>query len=262
MTENQLATTTPTEATPTGIIALIDRIAATPDVDIDKLERLLALQERMMKTQAQIDFDDAIARICKKLTHIRIVKKKSVGYDIDKNDKSKGTKTAFKYTPLEEIDRIVKPMLDEEQITFSVSMEQGTNGWYNVTGTLTRKGHSKSSTMPLPLDASGGKNNVQGAGSTSSYGARYTLSRLLNIVTVGEDDDGGGGTITNEQAVEIDLLIAESKVNKEKFLERMGAATAQDIMTKDYARAVNSLKAVLYDKKQKAEKKEAKDGKA
>jgi hypothetical protein len=44
--------------------------------------------------------------------------------------------------------------------------------------------------MPLALDTSGSKNGTQGAGSTVSYGKRFTLKAMLNIVDAGVDDDG------------------------------------------------------------------------
>jgi hypothetical protein len=82
-------------------------------------------------------------------------------------------------------------------------------------------------------------------GSTTSYGRRYTMCMLLNIVTVGEDDDGRGAdsVVENEQAVEIDLLIAEVDANKGKFLKFMGVGDVRDIKAADYQKAVNALAA-------------------
>jgi hypothetical protein len=37
-------------------------------------------------------------------------------------------------------------------------------------------GHSEETTMTLPLDTSGSKNNVQAVGSSTSYGKRYTAT--------------------------------------------------------------------------------------
>jgi hypothetical protein len=44
--------------------------------------------------------------------------------------------------------------------------------------------------MPLPLENSGSKNNVQGVGSSVSFGKRYTLQNAFAIVAEGADTDG------------------------------------------------------------------------
>ena len=53
-----------------------------------------------------------------------------------------------------------------------------------------RDGHQDQTELPLPLDTSGSKNNVQAVGSSVSYGKRYTASALLGIRVDGDDDDG------------------------------------------------------------------------
>ena len=44
--------------------------------------------------------------------------------------------------------------------------------------------------MSAPLDTTGGKSEVQAAGSTNSYLRRYIACNIFNIVVVGDDDDG------------------------------------------------------------------------
>ncbi len=48
--------------------------------------------------------------------------------------------------------------------------------------------------MICPLDQSGSKNAIQGAGSSVAYGKRYTLCAILNIVTNGDDRNGAAVT--------------------------------------------------------------------
>ena len=49
--------------------------------------------------------------------------------------------------------------------------------------------------LPVPLDTSGGKNATQGAGSSVSYGKRYTTCSILGIVEQGVDTDGNGPVV-------------------------------------------------------------------
>ena len=56
-------------------------------------------------------------------------------------------------------------------------------------------GHYEDSFMLAPPDTTGGKSNVQAVGSTNSFLRRYIVCNIFNIVVVGDDDDGTGGTI-------------------------------------------------------------------
>lgn len=234
---NEVATNNETSA----MINIIAKAASDPNVDVAKLEKLLDMQERIMSKQAEIDFNEALARISKKMP--RIVKGGVVGYKEDKNNKNSATVEAFKFARYEDIDKAVRPLLEEEgfSLSFDTVMKEG--GGVVMTGTLAHKsGHKRCASLPLALDVSGGKNNIQAMGSTTSYGRRYTMCMLLNIVTVGEDDDATGAEfVTNAQAVEIDLLAREVKANMPAFLKLMGAENVQEIPAKNYKRAIDSL---------------------
>ena len=176
----------------------------------------------------------------------RIVKGGTVGYKEDKNDKKSATVEAFKFARYEDIDAVVRPLLVAEGFSLSFNTEQREGGGCIMHGTLSHKdGHSRTASIPLALDLSGGKNNIQAMGSTTSYGRRYTMCMLLNIVTVGEDDDGKGDedVLETEKAVEIDLLIVEVKADKAKFLKFMGTDDVRHIKSADYQKALNALRA-------------------
>lgn len=225
------------------MMALIEKMASDPNADADKARAFLDMQITIMDKQAHIDFQAAKSRIKEKLQHIKIVKNRQVAYDLDKNDKSKGQKEAFKYAALEDIDKIVGPLLSEEGISDSYTMTPIGNGWYSVKCLLSKGLYTEETEVPLPLDASGGKNNVQGAGSTFYYGRRYTLTAAIGLVVVGQDDDGAGGPITDEQATEIKMELKESSMDVKRFLKTLGVESVDEIKTKDHARALNSIQA-------------------
>ena len=65
----------PAEPTPhltesTAIIQVIERAALNPDVDIDKMERLLQMQERVMDRQAMMAYSAAMAAMQTELPSI------------------------------------------------------------------------------------------------------------------------------------------------------------------------------------------------
>lgn len=235
----------PADSSPGGMLALIERFALDPNVDPDKLERMMQLQERWERRQAELDFNAAKGRILKKLAGIKIVKNRSVLYDIEKNNPSKGQREAFKYAPLEEIDRHLRPLLAEEDMDLSYSDEPREGGGIVIRGRLKHLpgGHYEDSFMPAPLDTSGGKNNVQGIGSTNSYLRRYVACNIFNIVVLGDDDDdGGGGPISEDEAKEIRDLIIGSGADEKRFLAYMAAASVEAIRHKDYDKAISALK--------------------
>ena len=104
--------------------------------------------------------------------------------------------------------------------------------------------------MPAPPDTSGGKSNVQGVGSTNSYLRRYIVCNIFNIVVVGDDDDGNGGTIDEVQTTTLLDLIKKAKVGP-KFLKYMRAQSIEEtgsleaavatIASRDYRKAVTTL---------------------
>ena len=85
---------------PSTVMALIERVALDPRADVEKLERMMAMYERVKAKEAELAYNAAKARILKKLAGIKIVKNRSVLYEIEKGKPQKGTYEAFKYAPL------------------------------------------------------------------------------------------------------------------------------------------------------------------
>jgi hypothetical protein len=104
--------------------------------------------------------------------------------------------------------------------------------------------------MPGPLDTTGNKSEVQAVGSTNSFLRRYITCNIFNIVVVGDDDDGNGGTIDEAQTKTILDLIKRAKVGP-KFLKYMKAQSVAEagsldsavatIAARDYRKAISTL---------------------
>ena len=154
--------------------------------------------------------------------------------------------------PLEEIDRHLRPLLVKEDMDLSYSNEPQEGGEILIRGRLTHlpSGHYVDSFMPAPPDTTGGKSNVQAVGSTNSFLRRYIACNIFNIVVVGDDDDGTGGTIDETQIKTILDFVKKAKVGP-KFLKyvkaqsveeagSLGAAVAT-IAARDYCKAISTL---------------------
>jgi hypothetical protein len=241
----------PSESSST-VLALIERVALDPHADVEKLERVMTMYERLKAKEAELAYNAAKGRILKKLAGIKIFKNRSVLYEAEKGKPQQGTYEAFKYAPLEEIDKHLRPLLAEEHMDLSYSNEVREGGNILVRGRLKHLpgGHYEDSFMPAPLDTTGGKSNVQAVGSTNSFLRRYTVCNIFNIVVVADDDDGIGGTIDETQKKTILELIKTAKVGP-KFLKYMKAQTiaaagsleaaVATIAARDYRKAISTL---------------------
>lgn len=157
------------------ILQVIQRAAADPQCDIEKMERLMAMHERMQARNAEAEFSAAMAAM---QCDIPSIAERGKGHGI------------IRYATFEDINDVIKPIMQKHGFAISFKVEH-TGAGVSVTGILMhRSGHREQTTMLLPSDTSGSKNAVQAVGSSTSYGKRYVMSALLNITTRGEDDDG------------------------------------------------------------------------
>ncbi|PVZ19961.1 MULTISPECIES: ERF family protein [unclassified Pseudomonas] len=183
-----------------SIMAVISRAAADPSCDIDKLERLMAMHERMQARDAEAEFNAAMAAMQSDIPSI--AERGAIVVNGQKRSE---------YATFEDINDVIKPIMQEHGFAITFKVENVAAG-LSVTGILMhRAGHRESTTMLLPLDTSGTKNAVQAVGSSTSYGKRYVMSALLNLTTRGEDDDGHAAvpvaTVTAAQARQLQGLL-------------------------------------------------------
>lgn len=171
--------TAPSESA--NLISMIERAVLNPAVDIDKMERLLAMKERIEAKVAETAFNTALAEMGPKLPIVE-------EHGEIKNNAGKVQST---YAKWEDINEAIKPVMAAHG--FALRFRSGLNpeGRPSVTGILSHcDGHSDETTIVLPVDSSGSKNSVQAIGSSTSYGQRYTAKLLLNLTSRGLDDDG------------------------------------------------------------------------
>ena len=64
-----------------SVLALIERAALDPGADAAKLDRIVAMYERVRAKEAELAFNAAKGRILKKLAAIKLVKNRPALYD-------------------------------------------------------------------------------------------------------------------------------------------------------------------------------------
>jgi hypothetical protein len=165
-----------------AVLSMIERVVLNPDADMDKLEKMLDMQERILKRNGEQAFAADFAAMQSELPRIA----RNGQIDIKKDGR---LIQSTKFAKLEDINDGVRPVLQKYGFGVSFSIDQNQSGITVTAKLLHRLGHSEKTSLSLPVDTSGSKNNVQGNGSTISYGKRYTLCAILNIST-GDDVDG------------------------------------------------------------------------
>jgi hypothetical protein len=165
-------------------VSAFERMASDPNVSVDKLERLIAMQERINAFTARAEFDAAFSEMQAELP---VIDEKG---RIEVKGQLRST-----YAKLEDIHDVVKPIMHK----FGFAMRHRTEwpadkpGIIRIVGILTHKlGHREETSFEAPMDRSEYRTDIQSQGSTVSYGRRYTTMDALNISTRGMDRDGAG----------------------------------------------------------------------
>jgi len=176
----------------------ISRLALSPNCDMDKMERLIALQERMEAKNALESFNASFAEMQCEMPSVE--------------KRTENTHTKKMYADLDDINFAVRPVMAKFGFGVSFKIVNHEKG-VTVTGILMHKaGHREETSMLLPLDTGAGRSAVQSVGSTTTYGKRYVMCALLNI-TSGDDNDNDGYVdqstvlITPAQAKQVQALL-------------------------------------------------------
>jgi hypothetical protein len=213
---NKVAKIEPQEAAPDvpAIVSMIERAARDPAVDIDQMERLLQMQERMVARNAEQAFFAAMTAAQAEM--------RPVAAD------SNNPQTRSRYASYAALDRAVRPIYSKHGFSLSFDTEPGApDGFVRVVCFASCGGHTRKYQVDMPADGKGAKGGdvmtkTHAVGSGMSYGQRYLLKMIFNIA-VGEDDDGnraGGEKITAEQAADVQAMIEDIGGEKHEALKR------------------------------------------
>lgn len=181
-----------------SMLQIVAEAAANPNVDVAKMQALLDMQEKLEREESRKAFIRDFIALSEDMPSIsqdgkiKVLKKGADGQRVEGRDK---VQQETPYATFNNIARTIKPLLRKYGFALSFSTEPTTNGdRIIVKGLLEHNmGYSRTTSFPLPAETSGSKNNVQGWGSSMSYGKRYATIALLNIVShAAEDADRDG----------------------------------------------------------------------
>jgi hypothetical protein len=221
------------------LLNMIERVARDTSVDMNVLERLMAMRERVVADERRMSFNEAVGKAKSKMPEIK-----------KNNVVNLGNNRSYAYEDLAQIERTIKDTLGEFGLSYRFRTDSVSKpGVVVVTCILShRDGHSEENSLSAANDTSGAKNAIQALGSSVTYLERYTLKAALGLAASVDDDDDDGAAaakvevISDEQALEIANLIAETKTNIVVFLEYVKAPSVSDIPAKEFDRIVGLLK--------------------
>lgn len=211
-------------------------IAIEKNLDLDKVEKAMALQEKWEANEARKAYHDAMAGFKANPPEIEKDKKVSFG----------AGKAAYSHATLANVTDKINQALSAHGLSAAWGTAQDERG-ITVTCTITHKlGHSESTSLTAAPDNSGSKNAIQAVGSTITYLSRYTILCLTGLATVDQDDDGKGSEqsyISEEQHANITALMQEVGADKAKFLSYMKVESLEKITIDRYNIAISALEA-------------------
>ncbi len=225
---------------PDPFIAMVERLGSNPNVDVDKLERILAMNERVLDRNQRAAFNDSFAKAQSKI-------------DLVVAD-SYNVQTKSNYPKLSRI--LIEAKKHWESEGFGMMYYEGECPIENHKRTMCdirhSAGHTETRHIDLAVQTTGiaGKQmmtQIHGQGSSFSYGRRYLTCMIWNIPT-GDDDDGQKASenaefITEDQAKDITRRLKKIYGDDASmFLNWIGVDTVDTILAKDYKKAIGGIK--------------------
>jgi hypothetical protein len=217
------------DVTPASLL----QMAVAQNADIDKLTKLMDLQERWEANEARKAYVKAMTEFKGKQTLIH------------KNKKVEFGNTKYNHASLDEVVVSISENLSACGLSHAWSINQS-GDTITVSCTLTHtQGHAQSVLLSTIADKSGSKNPIQAVGSAVTYLQRYTLLAVTGCATTDNDDDGKGAhpkeNITPEQVAILYNLIMVIGVDKNKFLKYLNVQELDLLPADMYQTALTAL---------------------
>lgn len=182
-----------------ALLQVIARAAADPQVDIDKMERLLAMQERVMERNAEAAFNEAMRAAQADMRQVAT----------DANN----SQTRSRYATYAAIDAALRPVYTQHGFSISFGTGDAPEGYVRVLAYVSHVGgHTRQYKADMPADGKGAKGGdvmtkTHAFGAGTSYGMRYLLKMIFNVA-VGEYDLDGNNPLDDDPPLPEGLLQA------------------------------------------------------
>jgi len=228
-----------TEGTEVAPVDVLMEMAMSKDVDVEKLERLIALQERGMERDARMAFIAALAAFQDGMPLLTKNKKAEIAT-------RSGANYSYSYASLDRIAAEIRPLLTKHGLSYSWDSTTE-NGMLTCTCTLRHSdGHEVASSFAAPIEQSTKMSGAQATAATLTYARRQSLVSVLGLAIADEDTDARGvpaDPISQSQVADLEALIDEVGADKERFITFLGLEDLSELPDTRWQEAKNALEA-------------------
>lgn len=165
------------------LLQVIQHAAANPAVDIDKMERLMAMHERMTAREAETAWNNAMAECQKEMRQVA--------------PDAFNPQTRSQYASYPALDAKLRPVYVKHGFSISYNTKASTLGpdYILVIALVSRGAHTRPYEIDMPRDGKGAKGGdvmtkTHATGAGMQYGMRYLLKGIFNVAIGDLDNDG------------------------------------------------------------------------
>ena len=226
-----------------SLVSVIERAAADPTIDLDRMERLLNMAQQARAEEAKREFFAAMARVQGELE------------PVVRNRKNTHTKSL--YADLAAIHAAAMPIITKHGFSLSFGQEpcETPNHITLRCDVMHAAGHSVTYRGEYEKDRVGSQGNanktgIQAQGSTSTYARRYQTCEIFNIATRddndgnaprGQNDDAAAPLLDAAQLKAIRDLIAAADTTEAAFCAHIQVEALEDVYARNYQKLCGIL---------------------
>lgn len=230
----------PPQTETAAILAMIERAARDPAVDITKIERLMEMRDRQEAKAAERAFNVSMNAAQGEM--------RPIGAD------ALNPQTKSKYATYAKLDSVLRPIYTKHGFSLSFDEDESPKADHiRVLCYVSHEGgHTRTYRKDMPADGKGAKGGdvmtkTHATGAAASYGARYLLKGIFNIAVGEEDKDGNEpanvAAINEDQLGDLIELIESVGADKSAFLKFFKIDTLGDLPADKFKQAVAMLNA-------------------
>ncbi len=176
------------------LTSLVQALAQNPNVDVDKLERIIGMQKSMLSERYEGLFNTALSEA---QADMRVVVT---------NRENQATHS--KYASYSAIDRVIRPVYTQHGFSLSFNTGDIEGDFVRVICYVAhRSGFRRTYHVDMPADGKGAKGGdvmtkTHAVGSALTYGQRYLLKLIFNVAigNEGEEEDDDGNAAGGQAA--------------------------------------------------------------
>lgn len=232
----EVSSPAPVQSEAGAIVAMIERAARDPNVDIDKMERLWAMKSEMDARNAEQAFNAAMSAAQAEMTAVL--------------QDEENTQTRSRYASYAALDRVLRPIYTRHGFSVTFDTDEMPDQVIRVICEIAHAaGHTKQRSIPIPADGKGAKGGdvmtkTHATVSAVSYGRRTLLKMGFNVAETEHDDDGnaaGSERISQEQLDQLRDKIDEVGADIQAFCKLGNVGGLAEIQAKDFDDAMALL---------------------